>query len=71
MNSKRSTRAANDQRMEAVRLTRSMPSARKIKLLAAMNPQIHKKRRLSSSPCKQASPTVSHCKLNHRLAALR
>ncbi|XP_057996805.1 ubiquitin carboxyl-terminal hydrolase 20 isoform X2 [Hevea brasiliensis] len=70
LNYNRSKRATNDERMEAVRLTRSMPSARKNKLLAAMNPQIDKKRRLRSSPCKQASLPGSRRKLNHRLAAL-
>ncbi|KDP34308.1 hypothetical protein JCGZ_12656 [Jatropha curcas] len=71
-NCKKLKRGVRDQRHEAIRyISKNVPSARGIRLMAAMLPRNDKKRRLRSSPCKQASPPSSRHKPNQRLAVLR
>ncbi|XP_061958653.1 ubiquitin carboxyl-terminal hydrolase 21-like isoform X2 [Populus nigra] len=72
LNCKRSSKKVtkDSQTAEALRCIKRMPTARGMKLMAAMLPR-NDKIRPRSSPCKRASPPGSRCKPSIRMAVMR
>ncbi|KAI5602004.1 hypothetical protein BDE02_01G128700 [Populus trichocarpa] len=72
VNCKRSSKKVtkDSQTAEALRCIKRMPTARGMKLMAAMLPR-NDKIRPRSSPCKRASPPGSRCKPTIRMAVMR
>ncbi|XP_011018566.1 PREDICTED: ubiquitin carboxyl-terminal hydrolase 21-like isoform X2 [Populus euphratica] len=72
VNCKRSSKkvAKDSQTAEALRCIKRMPTARGMKLMAALLPR-NDKTRPRSSPCKRASPPGSRCKPTIRMAVMR